>query len=79
MKTYSKYSISLKVKNVFGILPNIVKAVLFGNIFRKSRDALNNCNDNKMNERDALEIIHQVSKGVKELHNHRITHRDLKP
>lgn len=29
------------------------------------RDALNSCVDNKMNEKDALECIYQVSKGVK--------------
>jgi serine/threonine protein kinase len=44
-----------------------------------SRDALNVCKDNKMNEKESLECILQVSKGVQELHNHRITHRDLKP
>ena len=32
-----------------------------------------------MAEKQALECILQVSKGVQELHNHRITHRDLKP
>ena len=32
-----------------------------------------------MKEKDAMNIILQVSKGVQELHNHRITHRDLKP
>lgn len=33
--------------------------------FNNCRDALNNCHDNKMNEKDALECIYQVSKGVK--------------
>ena len=43
------------------------------------RDALNDCLDNQMNEKDALECVYQISRGVQELHNHRITHRDLKP
>ena len=43
------------------------------------RDALNLCQDNRMSEKEALEIVLQISKGVQELHNHRITHRDLKP
>lgn len=32
-----------------------------------------------MNEKDCLECVLQISKGVQQLHNHRITHRDLKP
>lgn len=32
-----------------------------------------------MNEKDGLETVLQISKGIQELHNHRITHRDLKP
>ena len=31
------------------------------------RDALNLCKDNKMNEKESLECILQVSKGVQEL------------
>lgn len=62
-----------------GILLSIAKVVLYGNNTILLRDSLNRLKDNKMKEKDAMNIILQVSKGVQELHNHRITHRDLKP
>ncbi len=78
-KIFSKLTILLIQNNLYGILPSIAKVVLYGNKSVLLRDSLNRLKDNKMKEKDAMNIILQVSKGVQELHNHRITHRDLKP
>ena len=42
-------------------------------------DALNEVKNHKFTELETLNCILQIAKGVQELHNHRITHRDLKP
>lgn len=79
MKIFSKFTILSIRNNLCGILLSIAKVVLYGNNTILLRDSLNRLKDNKMKEKDAMNIILQVSKGVQELHNHRITHRDLKP
>lgn len=71
--------ISLISHKLCGILLNIAQGARCGNTRYNSRDALNLCKDNKMNEKESLECVLQISKGIQELHNHRITHRDLKP
>jgi serine/threonine protein kinase len=43
------------------------------------RDTLNEIKNHKFSELETLNCILQIAKGVQELHNHRITHRDLKP
>lgn len=54
IKTFSKSMISLIHRKLFGTSLNTALEARYGKKSIKSRDVLNSCKDNKMNEKDCL-------------------------
>jgi hypothetical protein len=56
--------ISLIRNKLFGISQNTAQVDPYGKSICNFRDVLNICKDNKMNEKECLECVLQISKGV---------------